>query len=521
MSEAGNNGKPGGAGGWALAGLFGLAVALVITNPHFTFIDDETTIIYGAAQPAARILGAFLQGIGMHEHPPLYDLLLHVWLRLTGERLWALRLPSIAFYVAGIWVLALAAARLAGARAARALVWIAVLWPYGFHYGRLAAWYSFCFLLVALATLAYLRATNGSGSAANWIFLAVSCLALVWANYFGWAVVACLGADFLLRRRRDPRLSLRPLVAIGGLLVVAYLPLARAFWLELMTHPAEGGHRWISRVLYGVYGLYTLAVSESMAPWFWWLGVPAALATAALVLALAASREPGQKFFGYFCGLYVLMMVLGILTTKRLMLIAPWFLLPVATLVCAKPQKLAEASPPSPSRARMILLGALAVTFAIGWLGILFPRHYAAPRFVEPWPKTASVAAVALGRGAIVIGNNPSFFFYLGYAIASRQADGLRPLDVFPYPGVYFSSEWLDAGRPSRATVLFVKGVPVFGPSDPMASAERWLDAHCRLESDRRILRSSGFRLEQRFFPRIGELPWRIEMRRYACAAGR
>jgi hypothetical protein len=520
MNEKATRPESGWLGGWELAALCGLGVVLVLTNPHFTFLDDETSIIYGAAQPAMRILAAFLHGPGMHEHPPLFDLFLHAWLRLTGERLWALRLPSIAFYVAAIGVLALAATHVAGKRAGRALAWVAVLWPYGFHYGRLAAWYSFCFLLVALATLAYLRVLR-SRSAGNWIFLAASCLGLVWANYFGWAIVACLGADFLLRRRRDPRLSLLPWAAIAAVLVVAYLPLARAFWHELVTHPTEGGHSPVARALYGIYGLYTLAVSESVAPWFWWLGIPAALATAVLLLALATTRQPGRRFFGYFCSLFALMTLAGILTTKRLILIAPWFLLPAATLAGSESHAPEAPASRGQSRGRKFLLASLAVAFAIGWFGILFPRHYAAPRFVEPWPQTAREAAGALSGGSIVIGNNPSFFFYLGYAIATRQDHGLDPLDDFPDPGVYGPGGWIDAGHPLRPTVLLVKGVPVFGPGDPMESAEHWLDAHCRLASDARALRDPGYRLKQRFFPHLGELPWRVETRRYACAASR
>jgi 4-amino-4-deoxy-L-arabinose transferase-like glycosyltransferase len=519
MNGGESKASSGGLGAWSVVVLAGLGVALVLTNPHFTFIDDETSIIYGAAQPAARIIGAFLHGTGMHEHPPLYDLLLHGWMRLVGEGLWALRLPSIAFYLAGIWVLALAASRMAGARAGRALVWIAALWPYGFHYGRLAAWYSLCFLLVALVTLAYLRLLD-SRSLGSWIFLAAGALALVWGNYFGWALLACLGADYLLRRRRDSRLPLRPWFVLAALLALSYLPLARAFWHELLTHPTEGGHHLVARFLYGIYGLYTLGVSESMAPWFWWLGVPAALATALLLLALAAARQPGRRFFGYFCALFALMLFLGILTTRRLLLIAPWFLLLTATLVSLEPVAPAAQSPrDGPSRGRTLLVAGLAVAFAIGWFGILVPRHYAAPRFVEPWPQTARQAAVALSQGAVVIGNNPSFFFYLGYAISSLDRHRLRPLHVFPYSGVYLPSVWIADGRPLRSTVLLVKGVPVYGPRDPMAAAERWLDAHCRLKSDVRLLRDPGYRLKQHFFPHLGELPWRVETRRYACAS--
>ncbi len=519
MSAAGSRTDPVGLGAWTLAALCGLGVAMVATNPHFTFIADEVTIVQGAARPAASILGAFLHGTGMHEHPPLYDLLLHGWIALAGEHLWALRLPSIAFYLAGIWALGLAASELAGCRAGRAQVWIAVLWPYGFHYGRLAAWYAFCFLLVSLITLAYLRVLRSYGPG-NWIFLGAISLALVWANYFGWALIACLGADYLLRRRRERNLPLLPWVVIGIALVLSYLPLYGAFSHELLNHPTEGGHSWVARILFGIYGLYTLAVSESVAPWFWWLGVPAGLATAVLLLTLARTRQPGRRFFGYFCILFALMLVLGILTTKRLILLGPWLLLPAATLAGRQQQDDETTADPSMGRIRALLLGSLAVAFAIGWYGILVPRHYAAPRFITPWRQTARQAAAALDHGDVVIGNTPAFFFYLGYAIAAHQ-DHMRPLEAFPYPGVYTVGNWIAEGRPLHSTVLLVKGVPVFGPDDPMAVAEHWLDAHCQLEGKGHAMRDPGYRLKEHFFPQLGELPWRVETRRYACLAPR
>jgi hypothetical protein len=503
-------------GRWELAALCGLGLALVLTNPHFTFLDDEASIIYGAAHPAAKIFGSFLHSVGMHEHPPLYDLLFHGWLRLTGERLWALRIPSVIFYVFGIGVLALAGTEVAGKRAGRAVVWIAVLWPYGFHYGRLAAWYSFCFLLVGLATLAYLRVLRSPGTR-NWIFLGGASLCLVWANYFGWAVVACLAVDYLLRRRSDPRLPLLPWLAIAAVLVVGYLPLVRAFWDVLVTRSTESGHSLVARILYGIYGLYALGVSESVAPWFWLLGIPAALATAVLLLTLAATRQPGRRFFVYFCSLFALMTLIGILTTKRLMLIAPWLLLPAAALVGSESPAPEAPTSGGRSRGRRFLLCSLAVTFAIGWFGILFPRHYAAPRFMEPWPQAAREAADTLSGGGIVIGNSPSFLLYLGYAIAARQDHELRPLEVLPHPDVYDPDAWIYMGHPLRPLVLLVKGVPVFGPSDPMEAAERWLDVHCRLASDWRALPDPGYRLKQRFLPQLGELPWRVETRSYAC----
>src|SRR5665213_2171755 len=61
-----------------------LSISLMATNRFFTAVDDECTIIDRAAKPVSQTIQLFLRGIGEHEHPPLYDLILHVWLRVTG-----------------------------------------------------------------------------------------------------------------------------------------------------------------------------------------------------------------------------------------------------------------------------------------------------------------------------------------------------------------------------------------------------------------------------------------------------
>ena len=94
----------------------------------------------------------FLGGGGQHEHPPLSDLILHGWLWLTDGNIHLLRLPSVVFYLLGAWFLVQAARRMAGDRARTYTLILLLLWPYGFHLGRLAGWYSFTFLLIALLT---------------------------------------------------------------------------------------------------------------------------------------------------------------------------------------------------------------------------------------------------------------------------------------------------------------------------------------------------------------------------------
>ena len=85
--------------------------------------------------------------------------------------------------------------------------------------------------------------------------------------------------------------------------------------------------------------------------------------------------------------------------------VVAWLLLPAAPLAGRQQQDDETTADPSMGRIRALLLGSLAVAFAIGWYGILVPRHYAAPRFSTPWRQTARQAAAALDHGDVVIGN--------------------------------------------------------------------------------------------------------------------
>src|SRR6185295_2306676 len=144
-------------------------------------------------------LGELLRG---HEHPPLFDILLHFWIRLTGGPITWLRAPSVIFFVAGLFCLSRAARLLAGVPASTALLWLGVLWPYGFHYGRVGSWYAFTFFLIAALTCAYLHhaellAQEADPAACRSASIRVcACgLALVYTNYLGWALLVLLAVD--------------------------------------------------------------------------------------------------------------------------------------------------------------------------------------------------------------------------------------------------------------------------------------------------------------------------------------
>jgi hypothetical protein len=494
-----------------------LGLSMVLTDRWFTEVDDECAIIDVAAHPVRGTLQVFLSGAGQHEHPPLYDLILHGWLRLTAGAEPLLRVPSIAFFLLGLWVLIRLADRMGGTRSANAVAILGVAWPYGFHFGRLATWYSFSFLLVALLTWAYLKLVDGP-TKVGWVTVFLVSLALVYTNYFGWVLLGCLAVDCVLRQRAQLQRWWQPLVGTGVLLVVAYLPILRAFRRQLSTS-LQPEHSLSSVLFSGVYSLYSVFVSESVAPWFWPLSIPAGVAiVVCLIVTFLRAPSSARNFLLYFLFSIALMAALGIVNTKRLLLIAPWLLLPIALAI-------AGAGHPMGTRygaSLRALVASLVVITAVGWYGVATRRFYAAPRWIEPWRQVAGQAADVVRGGGLVIGNNPSFFFYLTYALGDPQRErpgtfrGLLPNSV-TYPRVYSPRQWDEAGRPAGSTTLVVNGLHFRTPSASTDEAERWLGQNCQQVGSQRMVPDPGSSIKQRYSSGVEQPPWRIVVLAYHC----
>jgi hypothetical protein len=491
-----------------------LGIVLIGTNQNFTMIDDETRIIAAAAQPVRTTLALFWSGAGQHEHPPLYDLLLHFWLKWTGGAFEYLRVFPVVFYLVGLFLLGRAARRLAGADSANAVIWIGVFWPFGFLYGRIAAWYSFSFFLVAGLTLAYLHYLE-TPTRARRALLIVLCAALLWTNYFGWAILGCLAIDRLLRyRAAETTAKPADLLRMAVVLCLAFLPLLRAFRTvlseNLVLHQSPLGI-----VATAAFNVYSFFVSESVAPWFWFLSIPAGLAALACIGLVAASVPAPARRFLLYSGICIAMMaVTGILVTKRLLLIAPWVLLPIGLAVGTGKSRIYRFGLPL----------ALLVIAGIGWYGIYSRRYYSAPRFIEPWERTAQDAAAKVRGGATVIANNPSFFFYLTYILrvpesgASWKFAGTVP-DQVQHPQVMSPEQWLASGHPFAPSMIWVRGMGGQISEGPMEQAAQELDHGCGARTSRLFMRDEGYKWKQRIFPERDELPWRIEVREYDCSA--
>jgi hypothetical protein len=489
-----------------------LGIGLVGTNSSFAIVDDEASILGSAAQPVHTTLALIWSGAGRISHPPLYDILLHFWLRLTGGTFESLRVPSILFYLAGLFLVARAAGRLGGPESARAVAWLGALWPFGFHYGRLASWYALSFFLVAGLTLAYLRYLEDQ-SFGHWALFSLLAVGLLWTNYFGWAILGCLAIDQLLRFRAGERLASPAILArTAALLCVAFLPLFRAGRYELGTR-FNFHQRALEILANAAFGIYSLFVSESVALWYWFLSIPACMAVlACLGLVVAAVPRNGRRFLLYGGLLIAAMAASGLLLPRPLLLVSPWILLPVGIAVGTNKS----------FQTRFVLPVALLMIGGIGWFGTYSRHYYSAPRFLEPWPQVAEDAAGKVRTGSMVIANNPTFFFYLTYLLHAPDEStpwkfvGLLP-DQVRHSQVKSPEEWLAAGHPVGPSMIWIRGMGRPQTDRPMDEAAQELGRACGTQTSRLMMRDPGYEWNERIFPEVKGLQWRVEVREYDC----
>lgn len=489
------------------APLVALGVLFISSDPRFTFTGDEAATLNLAAQPLRAVLSGFRSGASMRPHPPLYDLLLHFWLLLTGGSAVWLRIPAMICFLAGVWLLSRAASRLGGEHSGTSMIWLVALGPFGFHYARLLSGYSFSFLLIAALTWAYLRHA-AEPSQPSWALVCALAVLLIWTSYFAWIVLALLALEELFRNRDNQRAALQRLAIAAGVLFIASIPLWRP--LSAAAKNAMAAHLSAPAAVFNIgYSLYVLGVSESVAPWYWKFGVPAAVAVVvALVLVSLRVRGQAGRFLIYGAVLLVILGFNGSLKAESILLAAPWFFLPAAVVI---------GTAHSPIW-RRVLAVSLAVIAGLGWYGVVARLYYASPRFVEPWGDLAVEAGRAVRDGGAVVANDPSLFLYLTYALRVPEASPWRFVGSLPtavtYPQVWGPDDWQAAGRPLRPTFLFIASVP---ESDSMNQAAAWLDHNCGDRTERRLVRDPGFAFKQRFLHQAAATPWLIEFRQYSC----
>ncbi len=221
----------------ALAGLSVLALVLrVVPMQDRGVWLDETYSLYWASFPWQAIPGLLLR---YEAHPPLYYLLLHLWLPYTGTDTW-LRFPSAVFGAATVPVVYGLGLSLVGRGPSLLGAALFAVTPTQVWYGQEARPYALLSLLIGLTLLAFLRLRERPtrGLALGY------CLALVaalWLHYAAMLALAGLVLATLVPGGRPGwrRYWLAGTVAAGALFLPWAIAVLLAQWSRLPSAYTE------------------------------------------------------------------------------------------------------------------------------------------------------------------------------------------------------------------------------------------------------------------------------------------
>jgi len=215
---------------------------------------DEALSVYRARAPWEELLSNTIRIQATETkdlHPPLYFVLLRLWMLGAGQSEYAVRAFSAFLGVLLVPLVAVLAARLAGRRAALPAAVLAALSPFAVWYGQEARMYTLVPLLSALSVYLLLRALE-KGQA--WLYVAylAATTALLYTHYFGLFLLAVHAGCLLVAARQQTHTGLRrslsvrraPYRAVPLLVVLVGAPLTPYILWRLTT-----GHEWGRRLI--------------------------------------------------------------------------------------------------------------------------------------------------------------------------------------------------------------------------------------------------------------------------------
>jgi uncharacterized membrane protein len=400
---------------------------------------------------ASADIGTLLERTAVDIHPPLYYLLLHLWIGLLGSSVVAVRLLSVLIGVATVPLVYLAGRRLMGERGGLVAAFLLAISPFHIYYSQEVRMYGLVTLLGLGATYFALRWSAGPGGRSWWSWLGyvLAATAALYSQYYAATLLLALNLAVLIRWVRTPssggredgsRQRVRALLAwLAAQLVVAalYLP-----WLwyasdKLLTYVRfkVGVEGDVSLGFFTYLGRHLAAFgwghAEGILAGWWWLGLLplAILALASAVLLGRQSRRLGDigdwilDSGTWTLGILVVTLVCGFVVnvvfpfnpprSERLLLLAlPAYLL----LVTAWLRSLWQHRRP---------LAALSLISVVGLAALSLGFFYTVPRYADDDYRPVAERVRALGLpGDAIVCVHP---WQVGYFQAYIPDDDARP----------------------------------------------------------------------------------------------
>ncbi len=190
---------------------------------------DESYSVFIAEQPLLeipRLLRLY------DTHPPLYYMLLNLWIGVFGKSEVALRLPSVLVSLGVVALTFVLGRRLAGDRVGLLAAVLIALSPFQVTASQEARMYPFLTLFGLGASYALWLAVE-EGQRRHWIAYVLLMLAALYTHHFGVLLLLAHGA-YVLAARRRPGAARAWIIAVA-VVALGYLPLVPALRVQLVS----------------------------------------------------------------------------------------------------------------------------------------------------------------------------------------------------------------------------------------------------------------------------------------------
>lgn len=405
---------------------------------------------------ATTDVGAMLELTAVDIHPPLYYLLLHVWLRFLGTSPIVARLLSVCIGTATVPLLYTTGRRLLGDKGGLLAACLLAMSPFHVYYSQEVRMYGLVALLGLAALYFAARWELGNGATPTWgvwLGYVLAASAALYAQYYAAFLLLALNLVVLLRawRTRRPVQAMAPWLGAQVGVLLLYLPWLGYAGGKLLTYVRfkVGVEKDVPLGFLTYLGRHLAAFNwghaeGALASW-WWLGLLplAVLVLVPVFLRWQRPREGGTGHRGFGIRALGWVVLLTILAcgfavnlvfpfnpprSERLLLLAlpVYLLLVAATLLSLGHHR----------RVLGALTGTVLGLVALLSLGFFFtvPRYPAD----DYRPLAARVRALALPGDAVLCIHPWQVGYFKAY-LAGTSRDGaqpalaLTPRQVIPY----------------------------------------------------------------------------------------
>ncbi len=251
--------------------LYGLMLLNLLVKGWYlasgSIAGDEPFSIYHAQMDVGTIIRELATG----NNPPLYELVLHYWIKLFGIGIFSVRLPSLLFSTLTVYFLYHIGTEFFSSRVAVVSSLLFSFSNYQIGLAHEARTYAFLGFLTAASMYFYLKSISGSLKIRTpFVLLVISNILLIYAHYFGFFVLIIQLLHFLGSPINRKGLY-RPFFLGLGIVLVAYIPNGVTFIRRFIDSSSHG--TWVAppggiSSLYGMLRIFTneLVVTSLVIP---------------------------------------------------------------------------------------------------------------------------------------------------------------------------------------------------------------------------------------------------------------